>query len=306
MKNTANKSLSIVIAIFVGLVALSVITAGAKPAAAASCGGLNQKVCPVFKKGPQCHKWLHNVSKKCRPCGGLNQKACPIFTKGKACKPGLKWKLGKCVRKAQKVDKKAKILANARKTTRRLKPLLRKIGRVIKAINKNNAVKDIKDAFKTGRPDKVALVIQRIQRQIGKRALQKAGFRTVTLGISSGVGVGVAYARETGVAGDVNETRPPKLFVSKTWSGGIQAMVGNDVVISVYTDPNYRINGKSWTAIGSFDVGTGLGLVIYYDQKTFEPKGLTVAVGAGSVGGGGAVGRADTSICPSRACNKVF
>lgn len=279
---------------------------GPLPANAANCGGVNQKACPALKKGPQCNQWLAKVKKICRPCGGLHQKACPVLKKGKPCKPGLKWKLGKCVKKVAKGNFKTRILQNARRTSTRLKPLIRKIGQVIKTLNKNKTFADIRSAFKTGRPDKAARIVQRLKKQIGKRALLKAGFRTLTLGISSNAGVGVAFARETGVAADVNERLPAKLFVSKTWSGGVQAMVGNDVVISAYSDNNNRINGKSWAAIGSFDVGSGLGLVIYYDKKTFEPKGLTVAIGAGSVGGGGAVGRADTALCPSRACNKVF
>lgn len=66
------------------------------PAAhAQSCGGLNQKACPVFKAGPQCQKGLKKRKGFCvrapakKACGGFKQPVCPAIKRGPRCNPGL-------------------------------------------------------------------------------------------------------------------------------------------------------------------------------------------------------------------------
>ncbi len=84
-------------------------------ALAKSCGGLNQRACPILKKGPQCDRGLRKVRGVCvrakskpkpiriiRPkpkkCGGLNEPACPLLKRGAPCKSGLANIRGICVR----------------------------------------------------------------------------------------------------------------------------------------------------------------------------------------------------------------
>lgn len=319
-------------AIFVTIAFVSFSTLAPTPALAAKCGGLNQKACPPLKKGPECNKWLMKVKKICRPCGalnqracpplkkgpvckpwlmkvkkvckpcgGLNQKACPVLAQGKTCKPGLRRKAGRCV----KDDSKRAILAKAKKSAQKLRPLLRSLGNAVKKISNGRTIKEIQQAFKDKRPDKITLILAKARTRATANALKKAGFRSLTLGISSAAGLAVGYARETGGVTNVDGTTPAKLYVSKTWSGGIQLGVGNDLVLSAYTANPGRIAGKSWAAIGNFDVGSGLGVVLYYDKRSLLITGVSVGVGIGSVGAGGAVGEATTTICPARACDRL-
>lgn len=319
-------------AIFLAVTFVSITMLAPTPALAAKCGGLNQKACPALNKGPVCQKWLTKVKKICRPCGGrnqracpplkkgavckpwlrkvkkvckpcgsLNQKACPALAKGKPCKPGLRRKAGRCV----KDDSKRAIKNKAKKSAQKLKPLLRSLGTALKTISSARTIKDIRQAFKEKRPEKIAGILARARTRAMTNALKKAGFRSLTLGISSAAGLAVGYARETGGVTNVDGTTRAKLYVSKTWSGGIQLGVGNDLVLSAYTANPGGIAGKSWAAIGNYDVGSGLGIVLFYDKRSLLITGVSVGVGIGSVGAGGAVGEATTTICPARACNRL-
>ena len=319
-------------AIFLAAAFVSMSTLASTPALAAKCGGLNQKACPPLKKGPVCKKWLRKVKKVCRPCGarnqracpalkkgpvckpwlmkvkktckpcgGLRQKACPALAKGRPCKPGLRRKAGRCV----KDDSKRAILSKAKKSAQKLKPLLRALGTAVRKITNARTIKEIKQAFKDKRPERIALILAKARTRATAKALKKAGFRSLTLGISSAAGLAVGYARETGGVTNVDGTTPAKLYVSKTWSGGVQLGVGNDLVLSAYTSNPGRIAGKSWAAIGNYDVGSGLGVVLFYDKRSLLITGVSVGVGIGSVGAGGAVGEATTTICPARACNRL-
>lgn len=95
-------SVAAAIAIFaLSIFALPVTTA--TPALAKNCGGLNQRACPVLKRGPQCDRGLKKVKGFCRrvaprpqSCGGLNQRACPALKRGPRCQPGLKRIQGFC------------------------------------------------------------------------------------------------------------------------------------------------------------------------------------------------------------------
>ena len=115
--------------------------------AQAACGGINQKACPIFKKGPVCKSWLTNVRGICRPCGGLNQRACAITKKGKACKNGLKWKLGKCVKKQKKQSVKTKLLKDAKQQARKFKPMIRTISNTLKRVGNKRMIKRLKAAL---------------------------------------------------------------------------------------------------------------------------------------------------------------
>ena len=274
--------------------------------AQAACGGINQKACPIFKKGPVCKSWLTNVRGICRPCGGLNQRACAITKKGKACKNGLKWKLGKCVKKQKKQSVKTKLLKDAKQQARKFKPMIRTISNTLKRVGNKRMIKRLKAALKSKDPNQIRRVIQDMQTRPVKIALQRAGFRTLSVGIQSSLAVAGGYGRETGLAQTVSGRGPVKLYVSKTYFGGIIAGVGNDLVMSAVTDNPNNIDGSLWAAIGNFDVGSGVGVVIWYDKRTFLIKGISVGIGIGSVGAGGAVGHGTTHLCPSRACNKVF
>ena len=131
--------------------------------AQAACGGLNQKACPIFKKGGRCKSWLTTVKGKCRPCGGQNQRACPITKKGKACKRGLKWKLGKCSKPKQSV--KNKLLKDAKKSAQRFKPMIKTIANTLKRVGNKQTIRRLKTALKSKNPNRIRNVIQDMQTQ---------------------------------------------------------------------------------------------------------------------------------------------
>ena len=272
--------------------------------AQAACGGLNQKACPIFKKGGRCKSWLTTVRGKCRPCGGQNQRACPITKKGKACKRGLKWKLGKCIKPKQSVKK--KLLKDAKIRAQRFKPMIKTIANALRRVGNKQMIRRLKAALKSKNPNRIRNVIQDMQTRAVRIALQKAGFRTLAVGVQSSISVAGGYGRETGVATPVNGRGHTPLYVSKTYFGGIILGVGNDLVMSAFSDNPNNIDGSLYAAIGNFDVGSGVGVVLWYDKRTLLIKGVSVGIGIGSVGAGGAVGHGTTYLCPSRACNKVF
>lgn len=272
----------------------------------AACGGLNQKACPIFKKGPPCRTWLTKVNKICRPCGGLNQRACPIAKKGKSCKPGLKWKLGKCVKASKKKQLKVRLLQDAKQRVRRMKPLIRQIASILRRFNSKKTLRNIKSAVKSNNTVKMHRMMQDMKTRALQNALSKAGFRTMSVGVQSSAAIAGGYGRETGAAQDIYGNNRPTMYVSKTYFGGVIVGVGNDLVISAFTDGQTSINGSLYAAIGNFDVGSGVGLVLWYDKRSLMIKGISVGIGIGSVGAGGAVGHGTTYLCPSQACNRVF
>lgn len=272
--------------------------------AQAACGGYNQKACPIFKKGSVCRNWLTNVRGICRPCGGQNQRACPITKKGKACKRGLKWKLGKCIKPKQSV--KNKLLRDAKVRAQRFKPMINTIANTLRRVGNKQMVRRLNAALKSKDPARIRNVIQDMQTRAVRVALQKAGFRTLAVGIQSSVAVAGGYGRETGLALPVSGRGHAPLYVSKTYFGGVILGVGNDLVMSAFTDNPNNVGGALYAAIGNFDVGSGVGVVLWYDKRTLLIKGVSVGIGIGSVGAGGAIGHGTTYLCPSRACNKVF
>ena len=54
----AHRLLAIFMPMFAGLLMMP------NPAQAASCGGIGEKACPAWKKGPQCGDWLTKDSNK--------------------------------------------------------------------------------------------------------------------------------------------------------------------------------------------------------------------------------------------------
>jgi hypothetical protein len=263
-------------------------------AQAAPCGGLNQRACPLLKKGPQCGQWLVNVNKFCRPCGGLNQRACPIIAKGPTCKPGLSRKNNMCVE--AKSTAASKILNDAKRRAQQLKPLINNLAALVRTIGRSKMAR-IKALLKAKKPDDVRKVIESTGDIAATYMLMKRlGFNTMTVGIESSGSIGVGYARETGASLDINKRARPRLYVTNSFFGGVIANVGNDIAISAYKSGNGAIGGPALGALGSFDVGTGVGITIWYNKVTLQAIGVSVNVGIGNVGAGGAVVDAKTTV----------
>lgn len=260
-------------------------------ALAASCGGKNQKACSFIKKGPECGRYLRKNSKKiCRPCGSLNKRACkfyPQYLSYKSCRPNLKRKAGKCV------QSKHPVLEKVKTEYKKWKPIIKLLSDSKSIVSINQ----IKSLMRAKNPRDFQLAIESHPRiQAIYQSLKLAGFKTFAVGLESSGSVGIGYARETGVSLDVSQRQKPRIYTANSGYGGVVANVGNEVVLSAYTASNTNIGGKAYGAMGSFQVASGVGLTIWYDKKTLYPIGFSINVGAGSVGGGGAVVSVKTKV----------
>jgi hypothetical protein len=211
-----------------------------------------------------------------------------VGAKGPVCKPPYIRSHGICVTRAD-ASKHARILADAKRQVRKLKPLIDKMAAVLRKIGKSRTITNIKRSVKSGKPEQIARILTGQSETEGLfRLMRRAGFNTTTLGIESSGSFGAGYARETGGSIDINKRARTRLYTANSFLGGYVANVGNDVVISAYTARNDDIGGALLGAYGSFEVGSGVALTIWYDTHTLLVQGLSVNIGVGNVGAGGA------------------
>ncbi|MGH1413835.1 MAG: hypothetical protein ACRBB0_10080 [Pelagimonas sp.] len=297
------------------VLALGLASAAMAPASMAqakSCGGHGQKACAWHKPGPECGTWLREVRGYCKPCGSKGQKACKIISKGKACKPNLSIKKGICVPTSSTVigkigdavgdtvggvfggGKKEKILAESRKHGPEIARIAKHITR---ALPDGREARALAGAIK----DKDGRAIQKILRDNDDLrdsfdALERMGFKTVTVGIESCGAFFAGGAHETGFAMDLDFTGTPQLYTTTSLSGGYHFGGGNDLVFSFYRSGHTRIDGHAFGSIAEFDAGSGVGVNMWFTAKPFDFSGFSLGVGIGSVGGGGALTYALTKI----------
>ncbi|MGA9333839.1 MAG: hypothetical protein WBV39_06135 [Rudaea sp.] len=259
------------------------------------CGGLNQQACMVASKGTVCKQWLRRVKGVCRPCGGRRQQACMIGAKGSVCKPRFIRSHGICVTRAD-AGKIARIMDDAKRRVRRLKPLIGNMAALLRKIGKR-PISNIKLLVKKGKPEDIArILLGEPQINTTFALMRKFGFNTTTLGVESSASLVGGYARETGGSIDINKRARTRLYAANSFLAGVVANVGNDLVISAYTKENDRIGGPLFGALGSFDVGSGVGITLWYDTETLIVQGLSVNIGIGNIGAGGAVVYVDTKV----------
>lgn len=280
------------------LAALSgtIMSASSWPSQAKSCGGLNQKACAFFKKGPECDAWLYKSHGRCRPCGSKGQRNCPILKRGRACKPGLGIRHGRCVAASQTFWGRVghaftphsldRAKAEAKKRARAVKPIVDTLMRVMP---RGREAKDIIMAIQ--RKDARAaqnILLNKPGMRDAFRQMRRAGFRSATVGIESSAAYGVGAGHETGISIDLDLRNPPRLYTMTSLAGGYYFGGGNDLVISALRPRNDRIGGHAIGTAAEFDVGSGGGVNMWFAPKPFDFAGFSVGIGIGSVGGGGA------------------
>lgn len=229
-----------------------------------------------------------------KSCGGLNQRTCKVWDRKPACKPGLKKKWGKCVRGSSKKDR---MIQAAIRKARQLAPTIRQMAIAFSPLGRGRTLLNLKRLAKARR----AIDIQRIVESDPRisstyRLLRQTGHRAMTVGLSSGGALLVGGGLETGASLDTYRRRPAYLYQSKAFSVGAQAAVGNDIAVSAWKSRNHCIHGKAVGVIVSGDLGTGAGVVIWFDGRTGRYAGFSTLVGAGSIGGGAAVVKAKTTV----------
>ena len=283
--------------LIVGLALATVQLTAGQANAAAYCGGYKQRACNFWERRPACKRGLKNHWGKCIRarrvvCGRLNQRACNLWERRPACNRGLKNHWGKCVRYAGKKDR---MIQMAKAKMRRLAPTIRHLARTFGGLRRR--IDLIRRLVKYRRPGDLQRLIES-QRNIQTtyRVLRRIGHATMTVGVSSGGAVVIGGGLETGASLDTYQRRPAYLYQSKAMSIGLQALVGNDIAISAWTGRNHCIGGKAIGVTVSMDVGSGAGAVIWFDERNGRYIGFTALIGAGSVGGGAAVIKANTVV----------
>jgi hypothetical protein len=268
-------------------------------AEAASCGGLNQQACKKFPNPlqPACQQWLHDVKGVCHPCGGQREQACPILAKGPPCKPPLSTTHGVCVTK-EDAGKIARISSQSKQHAQKWKPLINQMVALLRRIGNSKTKSNVSNFAKAHKPERIRDLINQDPTAPAVAALMRQlGFNSMTLGIESSVSFVGGYARETGGSFETDLHTPgAKLYATNSFFGGIIANVGNDLVISAYTAHYDQVGGQLIGAVGSFDIATGVGVTIWYNTRTFEANGVSVNIGIGNIGGGGAFAFADTKV----------
>jgi hypothetical protein len=273
-----------------GVIAVATVT----PAAAAPCGGLNQRACPPLKKGPVCKQWLRKVNKTCRPCGGLNQKACAVLAKGRVCKTGLTKKRGKCVRKR---NDKAAYRAQAKTLAEKSKSHLPVLNSVRTCLNQSARKKKFANAVKkrnkTGAAQIAsACVSDDTRRQLQARPLGVSGgsadkfFNTLSIGVGGGGMVIVGGAVDAGIVIDLNRKWHVRFYTNSESSFGAGANVGLDVIVGLGRDLLNRglYRNLAVVAAGKYFAGGGVAVVFDYGNPLKEDlfDGFAVSGGAGA------------------------
>lgn len=185
------------------------------------------------------------------------------------------------------------MLKKAKQQYKKWKPTIQ----LIAASRKIISPRQIKALIKARNPRQFQRALESHPRvQLLYEALKSTGFRTLTVGLESSGSLGVGYARETGASLDTAQRHKPRLYWANSAYGGGIANVGNEIVLSAYTARNADIGGKALGAMGSFNVGSGVGVTIWYNPSDLYPIGFSINLGIGSIGAGGAVASARTRV----------
>ena len=279
------------------------------PAEAANCGALNQRPCTIIQRIPSCDSGLvEDFSKnlcvrqaapptpKPLNCGALNQRPCTVVERIPSCNNGLieDFAKGRCVQPNTQFDQ---IRRDAEAKARRLAPIIRDLAVAMGPLSNAQTLAQLTQLINARKPEDVRRIVEGTPRIANTyRLLRELGFNTMTVGIASSGAVLYGRALETGASLDTNRQRPPRMYQSKVELAGIQVQVGNDLVMSGYISPNDAIGGHAYGATGEFDVGTGTGVTLWYNDRTLALIGFSVGMGIGSAGGGGAFLDSNTTV----------
>lgn len=209
-----------------------------------------------------------------------------------ACRSGLRKKKGYCV--AGKVKNK-KLLNLAKRDKARLKRVIAALAKSLSPLQSAKQIKYIKDLAKRKDARSLQKLIYNHPRvSVALESLRAAGFKTMTVGVSSGLSVGVGGMLETGASLDTYKRNKPYLYQTRGYSGGFSLQAGNTIVLSGYFDPNHKIGNrpsgyfKKWKPshgfVSSIDgLVAGVGVALWYDYNN-RLAGFSVSYSLGSVG----------------------
>lgn len=275
-------------------------TAAPRPAPP-SCGASGQRACTVVERIPSCNANLIEVSGRCEPCGAEGQRACPVTVRVPSCNTGLIEDLarGRCIKPTTGFDR---LRADAEAWARRIAPLADDIYFAFGPMASSAAnVRLIYELSQVRNAAEMQRVVESQRRtQLIYEALRRSGFSTMTVGGSFGGSVGYGRFVEGGVSLDVTRRAPGVAYAADFESGGLQVSSGLELVVSAFQDRNACIGGRAIGIGGSFDVGQGYGLIMWFDFSNDRFLGFSVNMGLLSVGGGGFAGESRTQVFNAR------
>ncbi len=239
------------------------------------------------RKGGQC--WTCPAGFKRTVWPVTSKKACKAKP---ACRPGLKKKKGYCVAKRAKNQK---LLNLAKRDKQRLQRVIGALAKALSPLQSVNQIKYIKRLVKNKDSRSLQKLVYNHPRvSVALESLRAAGFKTMTLGVSSSLSVGVGGMLETGTSLDTYKRNRPYIYQTRGYSGGVSLQAGNTIVLSGYFDPNHKIGNrprgyfKKWKPshgfVSSIDgLVAGVGVALWYDYNN-RLSGFSVSYSLGSVG----------------------
>jgi hypothetical protein len=250
----------------------------------------------VFERIPSCNRTLAEVRDRCTTCGGKAQIPCPASVRVPSCDTGLieDFARGQCITLTNPADK---FRAKAEAEARAIAPLIAEIWLGFGPLARQENLRTLEAVIRANN----MLDFQRrveSQRRIATTyaLLARYGYNTMTVGVSGGGSLGYGRFKEKGLSFDVTKRAPAYVYTSDFRSGGIQASFGVDLTVSAFFDRNGCIEGKAVGIGGGFDVGTGHGVVMWFDFQNERFLGFTTNSGLASVGGGGFAGEGITRV----------
>jgi hypothetical protein len=188
-------------------------------------------------------------------CGARNRRPCLVTERIPSCDPGLveDFLINKCVRRSNSLRR------LAGQCFRRWKPVVREMTSIAKCMVTSGITKRLGAVLKAKRaPEALRMLVQgpcgsRVQ-QVA-RVLRAAGFRSMTLGVSGDVAVGIganseffaAIATGAVAAGPASwGSRPPRLYIYETlgWQFGFALGGGVNAVVGAYEPVSSNLAGK--------------------------------------------------------------
>jgi hypothetical protein len=190
-----------------------------------------------------------------KACGARNRRPCLVTERRPACNPGLHqdFLTNKCVRRSNSLRR------LAGQCFRRWKPVVREMTSIAKCMVTSGITKRLGGVLKAKRaPEAFRMLVQgpcgnRVQ-QVA-RVLRAAGFRSMTLGVSGDVAIGIGANSEFFVAMATRAVaagpaawgkRLPRLYIYETlgWQFGYALGGGVNAVVGAYEPASSNLAGK--------------------------------------------------------------
>ena len=271
------------------------------------CGANGQRACRLGERVTACNRGLEKrrgrcVTRTAANCGALNQKPCRLVVGRKRCNQGLRPNITqtKCVRPRYSARE------LGRQCIRQYRPMAPAMARLARCLLAPPVVRVIKPLLdkkngRLGNRVKEALLGSACAGQVAQLAATAArrGFRTISLGLGSQVGVGAGANSEIFIALSTRNIRS-RAYVYESLGYQLGFGLGADIsgVVTVHFKSPARLAGKSQTFSAGFKAVGGGGIAVGLEPRQGNREAscgsLGVSAGVGAAANAGSVGRSIT------------